>query len=220
LRRRFPFAAAVALFFGVWPVAAARAQCSPPPGMASFTVAVSEAAVVYGLAATAEALAAQARSNGTRLGHGRRVLGLTVNRYDLRIRIAVDAHRTADGYCAYLRSAAIVAGAQPEIFVDGRFAAGTCQRAAILDHENEHAAIFRDAIARAAPAIDAAVRGAAVPAAMLVASQDEAEAAYGRAIRAALDPVLDAVRARAQVGNGRLDTPDHYAEIFRRCSDW
>lgn len=220
MTRIFQFAAGLALAFGVWPVATAFAQCSPPAAMTDFTVSIGEPAVAYRLAATAETLAEQARLNDTKLGGGRGVLGLTVNRYDLRIRVVVELHRANGGYCASLRSAAITVGAQPEIFIDGRFAAGTCQERAILDHESGHVAVFRDAIADAAPALDAALRGRALPAAILVTAQNQSEAAYVRAIRDALEPVLDAVRAQAQRGNNRLDTPERYAEVFRRCSAW
>ena len=188
--------------------------------MASVTVSVGEPAITYRLAATAETLAEQAKSNGTRLGRGRGVLGLTVNRYGLRIRVAVDAYRAEGGVRAYLRYRRDAVGAEPEIFVDGRYASETCQERAILDHESEHVAVFREAIARAAPAIDAALRAGALPAAILVTARNDLEAAYVRVIRDALDPVLDAVRARAQAGNSRLDTPENYAEIFRRCSAW
>lgn len=213
------FAAALALLFGFAPPAMAAGQCPSPPAGPSFTVDVRDSPVAYRLAA-AETLLAQAKTNGTPLGRGRGVLGLTVNRYDLRIRVAVDSAGAEGGYCAQLRSATITVGAQPEVMVDGRFAPGTCQQTAILDHENEHVAVFRDAIGRAAAAIAAAVRGGALPPSLRVATQSEAEEVYARAIRAALDPVMDAARRDAQEANGRLDTPAHYAEVFRRCADW
>jgi hypothetical protein len=39
-------------------------------------------------------------------------------------------------------------------------------------------------------------------------------------IRDVMDPILDAVRDRTQEANNRIDTPSHYAAVFRRCASW
>jgi hypothetical protein len=218
--RIFGFVAALAALLGTVPLAAALAQCPAPLAAPSLTVALREPPVAYRLAATPEMLMTQAADNATPLGQGRHVLGLTLNRYDLRIGIEVESTRVESGYCAHLRAATITLAAQPEILVDGRYTAGTCQQRAILDHENEHVAVFRGALSRAAPAIDAMLRGGALPSALRVAARADAQTAYARAIDAALEPAFAAIRSRAQQDNSRLDTPANYAEVFRRCAAW
>jgi hypothetical protein len=197
----------------------AQAQCPAIPGGPAFTVDVGRPMATY-KSATADTLLTEAHANAASLGHGRGVLGLTVNRYDFGLRVTVDSVPTATGFCAWLRAVTIAVAANPEVLYDGRYAPDTCQRGAIIDHENEHVAVFRDAIAEAAPMIEAALHRAALPQSLVVRATADAEEAYARAIRAAVEPVLDAARARAQAANAQIDTPLHYAEVFRRCNAW
>src|SRR5665213_2289998 len=140
----------------------ARAQCSAVPGGPAFTVDLGRPAAIY-MPATADTLLTQAHANAASLGHGRGVLGLTVNRYDFGLRVTVGSVPAATGFCAWLRAVTVAVAANPEVLYDGRYAPDTCQRGAIIDHENEHVAVFRDAIAEAAPMIEAALRRAALP---------------------------------------------------------
>ena len=214
----FGLAAASALVLAA-SLGAAEAQCSAIPGGPIFTVDVGQPGTAY-RAATSDMLLTQAHANAASLGSGRGVLGLTVNRYDFGLRVAVDSIPTATGFCTRLRAVTVAVAANPEVLYDGRYAPATCQRGAILDHENEHVAVFRDAISAAAPVIDAALRGAALPPSLAARTPAAAEEAYAGAIRAAVEPVLDAVRSRAQAANAQIDTPAHYAEVFRRCNSW
>lgn len=198
---------------------AARAHCAPTQGAPLVTADLRQPPVAY-RASTGSALRAQAQANGTPLGRGGGILGLTVNRYDVGMHVAVAATRDGGEYCATLRSASIAFAAEPQVLFDERFAPDSCQRTAILAHESEHVAVFRDAIAAAAPEIEAALHGAALPPAIRAASPSDAEEAYARAIRAALDPVLAAIRERTAAANAAIDTPAHYAEVFSRCAAW
>ena len=218
MKRIFGLAAASAIVLAA-SFGGAQAQCSTVSGGPAFTVDVSRPAATY-RPATAETLLAQAHANAASLGLGRGVLGLTVNRYDFGLRVTVDSVPAATGFCGWLRAVTVAVAANPEVLYDGRYAPDTCQRGAIIGHENEHVAAFRDAIAEAAPRIDAALHGAALPQSVVAPTSAAAEEAYARAIRAALEPVLDAVRARAQAANAQIDTPAHYAEVFRRCNAW
>lgn len=205
--------------WGALPVAAALAACPSDAAEPALTVTIGAPPVIYRLDETAATLAARASENGTALGRGRGLLGLTVNRYDVHITVVTENLRADGAACARLHAAQISVVPATEVLVDHRFAAGTCQRQAILDHENQHVAIYRNALAQVVPAAEAAIRQALPPA--LAATPDQpAEGAYARLIQDALDPVLAAVRARAQDGNSSIDTAESYASVFRRCPSW
>lgn len=182
-------------------------------------VGVRKSPVVYRLGKSSDALSARAVENGTALGRGSSLLGLTLNRYDLQVSVEADGEPAEAGYCARLRSASIVIAARPEVLVDRRFSRGTCQQRAILEHENHHVAVFREAIGHYLPVIEATLRSA-LPLSLRVPTNQEARDGYARVIRVALIPSLDAIRSRAQDGNRSLDTAQNYARLFRRCASW
>jgi hypothetical protein len=184
----------------------------PPP--AAIVVDVPDEPVLY-VAASDAALAARAQESGTALGRGASLLGFTTNAYDRRI--AVEVAGDGDG-CARLRSLRVTIAATIEVLIDRRFAEGTCQRQAILAHENEHVAVFREAAAHYAPLIAAALRARLGE--IRAATTQQARDTYMRNVDASLRPWLDAIRWRAQDGNDRLDTPQSYARVFRQCPSW
>jgi hypothetical protein len=201
------------------PISPASAECLTSPIAPSFTLDILTPPVNYKLDQATETLSARARENGTALGRGSRLLGLTVNQYDVQIVVAVD-RSPGSGSCTTLQKVGITAAPDLEVLVDGRFKAGSCQQRAIIDHENEHVAVFRDAIAYYEPAMVEALRGARLPSALPVAADGDAADDYAAMIRGVIAPVLDQVRRRTQEANNRIDTPSHYAAVFRRCASW
>jgi cation transport regulator ChaB len=202
--------------FAAMPAEAALAECAISSTTPAVAVQVLEPPATYRLAEPSETLLATAQQIGTALGRGRSLLGFTLNRYEHQILVATEGDGAG---CMRLRSASVVVGASPEVLVDGRFARGTCQHEAILEHENEHVAVFREAVGHYAPMIDAALHQQ-LPSSIRAATEEEARKAYTRTIRDALDPWLDAIRRRAQDGNNRLDTAENYVQVFRRCPFW
>ncbi len=53
-----------------------------------------------------------------------------------------------------------------------------------------------------------------------VADRNAARAAYLGPITDSLKPIFDAINGRARDGNTRLDMPESYAAVFKRCSHW
>jgi len=206
-----------ALLFSMLSIAAARAECRSNLIAPAFTLDVVTPPVTYKLNEATETLSARARENGTALGRGSRLLGLTVNQYDLRIEVAF--HRTNDS-CAVFESATIAAAPEIEVLADRRFKAGSCQQRAIIDHENEHVRVFREAIAYYEPAMEDTLRRAKLPSALPIGPSSDPESAYAAMIHHILAPVLDAVLARTKAANNLIDTPQHYSAVFRRCDSW
>ena len=147
--------------------------------------------------------------------------GLTIGRYDLEVTVNTDSMRDGSGYCAQLRAAHVEVGLkQLDVIVDRRFAAGSCQRQAVLDHEAQHVEVFREAVRYYLPALERALARTALPLNLHVADRNGARAAYLAPITDSLKPVFDAINGRARDGNTRLDMPESYAVVFKRCSQW
>jgi hypothetical protein len=218
VNRRIFFAGVLAL--SAFPMSSAWADCRSIPIAPSVRLDILTPPVNYTLDAATETLSARARENGTALGKGSRLLGLTVNQYDVRIDVALDRSRETGEWCATLKNAAVAAAPNLEVLVDGRFESGSCQQQAIIDHEKEHVAAFREALAYYEPAMEDALRRARLPSALPISADRDPANTYEAMVQETIAPILDAVRRRSQDANGHIDSPSHYAAVFRRCASW
>jgi hypothetical protein len=145
--------------------------------------------------------------------------GLTIGRYDLEVTVNTDSMRDGSSFCAQLRAAHVEIGLkQLDVIVDRRFAAGSCERQAVLDHEEQHVEIFREAVRYYLSALERALQLTLLP--LNIADRDAARAAYLGPITDSLKPIFAAINSRARDGNARLDMPESYAAVFKRCRHW
>lgn len=201
--------------------AIASAACTASVGAPSFAVAVKDPPVHYRLDLDSAALAKIAGENGMAGLKGEIPFGLTIGRYDLEVTVETDSMRDGAAYCARLRSARVEIGLkQLDVLVDRRFAAGSCQRQVVLDHESEHVEVFREAVRYYLPTIERTLAETRLPLNARVDNREAARAAFLVPITNALKPVFAAINERARDGNTELDTPASYAAVFKRCSDW
>jgi hypothetical protein len=201
--------------------AAAFASCTASVGAPVFSVAMKELPVNYRFDLDSPALAKVASQNGMPRLKGEIPYGLTIGRYDLEVTINTDSVRDGSGYCARLRSAHVEIGLkQLDVIVDRRFPPGSCQRQAVLDHEAQHVEVFREAARYYLPALERALSRTSLPLNQHVADRDAARAVYLGPITDSLKPIFDAINGRAREGNTRLDMPESYAAVFKRCSQW
>ena len=70
------------------------------------------------------------------------------------------------------------------------------------------------------PALERALGQIALPHGILVADRNAARAAYVTPITDALNPLFAALNGHARDANARLDTPESYATVFKRCPHW
>jgi hypothetical protein len=211
-------AAAVAVFVP----AAAFAGCVGASPIPSFTVGVKDPPVNYDFGRDSASLGRIASENGMpSLGRTRVPYGITIGRYDLEVSVETEAIRSGNGYCAQLRAAHVEIGLkQLDVVVDRRFAAGTCERQAILDHEGQHVEVFREALRYYMPAIQRSLANSKLPEAIYLQDRKASRDAYLQPVTEALQPVFEAINGRARDGNTRLDAPENYAEVFKRCTTW
>jgi hypothetical protein len=109
---------------------------------------------------------------------------------------------------------------QLDVIVDRRFPSGSCERQAVLDHERQHVEVFREAVRYYLPALERALARTTLPLNIHVADRNAARAAYLGPITDSLKPIFAAINGRARDGNTRLDMPESYATVFKRCSHW
>lgn len=185
------------------------------------SVGIKDQPVDYRFDLDGVALAKIANANGTPSLKGEIPLGLTIGRYDLEVTVNSHSIRDGDGYCSRLRTAHVEIGLkQLDVIVDRRFAPGSCERQAVLDHEDQHVEVFREALHYYLPALERALAQTVLPRSISVADTDAARAAYLGPITDSLKPVFAAINSRARDGNARLDLPERYAVVFGRCRGW
>ncbi|HEY3916788.1 MAG TPA: hypothetical protein VGL83_03295 [Stellaceae bacterium] len=201
--------------------AIASAACPTRAGAPSFTVAVKDPPVAYRLDLDSAAVARTAGENGMAGLKGAVPYGLTIGRYDLEVTVDVDNIRDGDRYCAQLRAAHVEIGLkQLDVIVDRRFAAGSCERQAVLDHESTHVGAFREAMRYYVPAIERTLAAAPVSLGVQADARNAARAVFLAPITDSLKPIFAAINARARDANARLDSPENYAAVFARCRHW
>ena len=218
MRRALAFALLVALVFAP---PAASAACNLEHGAPTFTVTLRDPPVDYRPAVDTAALTRIADENGMPGLKSEIPYGLTIGRYDLEVTIETDAVRDGSGYCVELRAAHIEIGLrQLDVLIDRRFAQGSCERQAVLDHENQHVEVFREAPRFYLATIERTLASGSFRLIVHAEDREAARAAFLSPITASVKPVFDAINGRARDGNARLDTPENYAAVFRRCSQW
>lgn len=217
---RFWLTAALAAILFFVP-AGAFAFCTASVGAPAFSVAMKDPPVNYRFDLDSAALAKIANENGMPGLKGEVPFGLTIGRYDLEVTVNTDSMRDGSGYCAQLRAAHVEIGLkQLDVIVDRRFAPDSCERQAVLDHEGQHVEVFREAVRYYLPAMERALARTPLAINNHVADRNAARAAYLGPITDSLKPIFAAINGRARAGNTRLDMPESYAAVFKRCSHW
>ena len=203
------------------PIVASAADCTGGTSVPNFTVALKDPPVNYRMDLDTASMSKIAGENGMAGLKSEIPFGLTIGRYDLEVTVDTDSIRSGNGYCAQLRAAHVEIGLkQLDVVVDRRFPAHSCQREAIIDHESEHVDVFREAVRYYLPTIERTLAATPLPPTVHVAERGTARDAYLDPITEALKPIFEAINGRARDGNTRLDAPDSYAAVFRRCDHW
>lgn len=201
----------------------AWAGCPLSTELPSIDIRVDSPPVLYNFTERSETLAKIASEYGTPdFGSGRVPFGLTVNQYDAP-QIALDtvALSVPGGTCVYLKAVHVLLGLKRlEILIDRAFPVGTCEHMAILDHEEQHVRVAREAMGRYRAQIAAALRAAPLPVAVFTVAAGDPREAFLGPLRKVIDPVAAAIQRRINDGNARLDSPASYDETFRRCDNW
>lgn len=202
--------------------AGAAAGCAAPPQAAFVAVELVAPEVKVDRALSRRELAKE-------YGHGHAagsiVFGLTAGRVKSELAVHSLTQQRADGvFCGWpARLAATVAYDGPiAVHLVRDLRPGSCQHEAVLDHEMEHVAVFREALpvyeAELTKALEAALADGRFP----VTGRDrgKVQAETGKRFEAAFEGAVAAAEAERHRRNARLDTPQSYQRTRDRCRSW
>ena len=150
-------------------------------------------------------------------------VGLTVTEIRYQLDIKIEAYQLPNGnVCARLSSAKAKIGYDKiDVFVARRFHPGTCAYQSIIDHENTHVAVFRQALDDYYPRIQRRLARATETLQPIIYRTSSESADYlRRRLSAAIKPLYDEMSRTLKRNNARLDTPERYRSEQARCKDW
>ena len=161
------------------------------------------------------------RAPGSRRGW--RAIGLTLTELQFRMHISVSTiARKGGGHCATVSSVKATLGyGTITIYIDKRYARGSCQYRSVLEHENQHVTIFRDTLAVFAPKIERRISEAAWSLKPITASTPKRAATrLQKALQRKVEPLFKELNKVLDRKNDSLDTPRNYKAEQARCSSW
>ena len=199
-------------------LAAAAATCPKAETLPRVSLKTLAGRVTYETRKSREQLARlQSRKRGWN------PIGLTLTKLQFRMDISINTlSRKAKRHCA------TVAGVKAElgydeitIYVAMRYPRGSCQYLSVLEHENEHLAIFRNTLARYAPKVERRLVQAASQLKPLTGrSPDQAAAKIQKSLQRQIEPLFKEMNKVMDRENDRIDTTENYHREQARCSKW
>lgn len=221
--KRAAVAVLAAALFHIQPALGASAQVCPPsstPIKLNFKTATP--ATQYNHRLTLSGISGLVRSQGGAVGGGGRPVGLTVANTLYGLAGGTTIASRGDTMCAYLTSVDVNFGwERMDVYIPSEFPEGSCEYRAVLDHENQHVAIIKSALAEFAPRARAQVE------AVLAQTKPLATRNPNRATETALAPVRAKLTALLREFNdihsarsARIDTPTNYAAVTAMCKNW
>ncbi len=150
-------------------------------------------------------------------------LGLTQAemRIDMRLGVRV-VPVSGRRFCAVPKSVEVTAGFPTfVIYIDHKYRRGSCAYRAILDHEDEHVAIYRGTLERYAPWIKARLSLEALRLRPVhVGSQARAAERVKKLLMGKLRPLVKKMETAAELANAEIDSVISYRAIHAKCRKW
>ena len=103
------------------------------------------------------------------------------------------------------------------VFVGREFRDDDCRRAAIVEHELKHVAVYRAYLDEVAGEVREEVARAYGNTVMQFASRDEAQREIEQALVGYLNPLLERTSREVKRRQATVDTPDEYARVAAAC---
>jgi len=150
-------------------------------------------------------------------------IGLTQTELKFRMKISVNTLAVPGrGHCANVAAVEAELGyGTINVYVDKRYRKGSCQYLSVLEHENEHVAIFRDALAIYTPKVERRLSNAAAELKTITASTpDRAATRLQKQLQRKMKPLFKEMNAVMDRKNASIDTAKNYRREQARCSSW
>lgn len=165
----------------------------------------------------------QKNGQSTAFGSAWVPVGLTVTEIKYEVDIKIEAYQLPNNkVCARLSSVDAKVGYDTiNVFIARRFHPGTCPYQSIIDHENTHVAVFRQALGNYYPRIQRRLTRATATLQPAIYRTPSQAAEYLRnRLSAAIKPLYAEMGRTLKRNNARLDTPERYRSEQARCNDW
>ena len=210
-------------FLGIALAAASPAEAQPTPCVPDgippiITLTPADPAVVYDQShSSAEITGVSADRVGGR------TLGMTVATFTSILKVNFRIHPVPGGVCMEVNELNVTLGYETTVvYIGNDWPQGSCQYAAVLEHEDKHVGINRGTFAQYLPYYRSALAEAATNPGFPYFALDKATGAA--VLSDYLDKILDAataemVRRRDQL-NALLDSPESYAYTRNECPRW
>jgi hypothetical protein len=163
---------------------------------------------------------------GTSNSHGRQrqVLGTMQGNVDLRWFINYQVTEVSNGTCFWVASADVeLSYHQLDVNIAAEYKPGSCQYAAILDHEKQHVRVAQKIMSPYAQQIKQALTTLSIPTPDLPSVADSPEQAreeVQEVFRRVLLPVRDQMNKLVRARQAEVDTLQNYRRTFKQCRRW
>ena len=159
---------------------------------------------------------------GSPIDFRHRLLGVTVINPKFAISGKGQTLRHGNVSCVYFTELKAMWGWDSmSVYVAREFAEDSCAYRAVMDHENQHVAVHNQAIEDFAPlAREAMERAIRAMGPVVSTDPNRAFDLMMNDINARVQPIVREFNAFNLRRNGALDTPESYAAVSARCTDW
>ena len=149
--------------------------------------------------------------------------GLTVHHLVGRLALTYQTQKIGTDWCLMPSLITVQAGFKDmTVYVDKQYSKGSCQRLAILFHENKHVMINHDEMKAGLSQIETAMKATLANAALPIRVSDlkAGEHYLSDYFMPPLNRTLQEIADRMARRNRALDTAQEYADITARCPAW
>lgn len=157
-------------------------------------------------------------------GPNQRILGLTASNLQVSRVASYLTYAAAGGVCFWVGQVNVTLRYENlDIFIAREYAPDSCAYRAILEHEKQHVAIARKNIQRYVPRIKSTLASLLIPKARKPKWFDSAaagEADMERIFDQLMAPIHREINVVLKREQGRIDTPQSYARVRRKCKNW
>jgi hypothetical protein len=199
-------------------------RCPPPKQPPRLHIKTSPAKVIYKTGHSRNDLLRMQRAKGRHQGAGNeRVLGLTLTEFKYAIKTSAKLTPiNGGGYCAQPVSYDLTIGFSDfQVHIDRQYRRGSCEFAAIRDHEIAHVTLFRSNLSRYMPIIRRQAREAAASVrSITVRDPNSGAKRLQDQMQRRMNPLIRKLNREADTSNARIDTPDSYRNVHMLCDNW
>ena len=155
---------------------------------------------------------------------GKRVLGMADTGLEFGWSVRFEWQQWGDGFCFWVRRTELaIRHPSPDIYVAREYRRGSCPYRTILAHERQHMRISREQIDRYLPRLRWVLTSLRIPTAerpIFVTSAEAAKSEVRTLMKELAEPLFQEMRQAMRKAQAKLDSPDSYRRLRKKCKRW